>query len=100
MTPDQIEFFAIRAALGNNGGTWAEHYTEKQKEHWRQFVRDLVSSALAQTAVDFKAAEKAFYDFAMKYDIRSIDELPEEALNQAVMAAIRAPRDTGQKPPD
>jgi hypothetical protein len=44
MTPEQIESFAIRAALGNNGGTWAEHYTEKQKEHWRQFVRDLVAA--------------------------------------------------------
>jgi hypothetical protein len=40
--PDLIETFAIRAALGNNGGTWAEHYTEAQKEHWRQFVRDMI----------------------------------------------------------
>jgi hypothetical protein len=36
-----LEAFAIRAALGNNGGAWAEHYTEAQKEHWRAFVRDL-----------------------------------------------------------
>ena len=40
--PDLIETFAIRCALGNNGGTWAEHYTEEQKEYWRRFVRDLV----------------------------------------------------------
>jgi hypothetical protein len=40
--PDLIETFAIRAALGNNGGTWAEHYTEAQKEHWRQFIRDMI----------------------------------------------------------
>ncbi len=39
----EIEAFAIRAALGNNGGEWATHYTEEQKEHWRRFVLDLAS---------------------------------------------------------
>jgi len=42
MIEDKIEEFAIRVALGNNGGGWATHYTEAQKEHWRQFVRDLI----------------------------------------------------------
>ena len=42
MNRDRVEEFAIRAALGNNGGAWAEHYTEEQKEHWRRFIRDLV----------------------------------------------------------
>ena len=42
MSEEKIEAFAIRVALGNNGGTWAEHYTEDQKEHWRNFIRDLV----------------------------------------------------------
>jgi heme oxygenase len=51
MSPEQIEGFAIRAALGNNGGTWATHYTEGQKEHWRQWVRDLAEA--------IKQAEKA-----------------------------------------
>jgi hypothetical protein len=37
-----IERYAIRCALGNNGGGWASHYDEGQKEFWRQFVRDLV----------------------------------------------------------
>ncbi len=41
MTPDKIEAFAIRVALGNNGGQWAEHYTEAQRQHWRDFVKDL-----------------------------------------------------------
>jgi hypothetical protein len=41
-TDDLIESFAIRAALGNNGGTWTTHYTEAQKEHWRRFVRDMI----------------------------------------------------------
>lgn len=45
----KLEALAIRAALGNNGGTWAEHYTEAQKEHWRQFVRDLIRDAVPLT---------------------------------------------------
>lgn len=40
MTEDQVEYFAIRAAKGNNGGEWATHYNEDQKNYWRQFVRD------------------------------------------------------------
>jgi hypothetical protein len=48
MSPQTIEKFAIRAALGNNGGEWATHYTEKQKEHWRQFVRDLIAAIEAE----------------------------------------------------
>lgn len=42
MTDEMIEKFAIRVALGNNGGKWSSHYTEEQKEHWRQFVKDLI----------------------------------------------------------
>jgi len=42
MNNNIIEEFAIRVALGNNGGKWSEHYTEDQKEHWRQFIRDLI----------------------------------------------------------
>lgn len=52
LSDGEIEHFAKRAALGNNGGDWAVHYTEDQKEHWRAFVRDLVSSvryALTET---------------------------------------------------
>lgn len=40
-----IEALAIRAAKGNNGGEWATHYTEDQKDYWRQFVRDLAAAA-------------------------------------------------------
>ena len=42
MNEEQVEKFAIRVALGNNGGTWSEHYTEDQKNYWRQFVLNLV----------------------------------------------------------
>ena len=30
-----IEKVAIRIAVANNGGTWAEHYTDHQKAVWR-----------------------------------------------------------------
>lgn len=46
MTPEAsvlVEKYAIRCALGNNGGTWETHYTEEQKEFWRKFVRDLLN---------------------------------------------------------
>ena len=48
--PDKVEEFAIRAALGNNGGAWAVHYTEDQKEHWRQFIRDLAAAVAIEVA--------------------------------------------------
>lgn len=43
MSDEAIERFAIRCARGNNGGEWATHYTEDQKNFWRTFVRDLVA---------------------------------------------------------
>lgn len=42
MTEQQIDMYAIRVALGNNGGMWSEHYTAEQKEHWRGLIRSLV----------------------------------------------------------
>jgi hypothetical protein len=58
MTRDQIvESLAIRAALGNNGGAWATHYDDIHKEHWRQFVRDLMREA--EKIARVKALEEA-----------------------------------------
>ena len=42
ISEEQLEYFAIKVALGNNGGTWAEHYKEHHKEYWRNFVRKLM----------------------------------------------------------
>ncbi len=39
---DIIERYAIRCAQGNNGGEWASHYNEDQKNFWRKFVKDLI----------------------------------------------------------
>jgi hypothetical protein len=46
-----IESFAIRVALGNNGGKWSEHYTEDQKDRWRKFVVDLASEIAKANSV-------------------------------------------------
>jgi hypothetical protein len=37
-----IEGFAERLALMFNGGTWATHYTEAQKELWRERARTIL----------------------------------------------------------
>ena len=42
-----VERFAIRCAKGNNGGEWASHYTEDQKNFWRSFVNDLIVDLVA-----------------------------------------------------
>jgi hypothetical protein len=47
LSDEQVEIFAVRAAKGNNGGRWAEHYTDAQKEFWRRFIWDIESTMLA-----------------------------------------------------
>lgn len=41
---DEMELLAIKAAQGNNGGTWADHYTDDHKAFWRSFVRELAAA--------------------------------------------------------
>lgn len=48
LNAETIEIFAIRAAKGNNGGEWATHYNEDQKNYWRTFVRDMEASIIAE----------------------------------------------------
>jgi hypothetical protein len=43
LSPEQLEAHAIRCAKGNNGGEWATHYTEEQKNYWRGFVRQIAA---------------------------------------------------------
>jgi hypothetical protein len=52
MTDSMIEKYAKRIALGNNGGDWAEHYTEDQKEHWRKLVRELIDDIMKEKTND------------------------------------------------
>ncbi len=39
---DLIEKYAIIMALGNNGGAWATHYTDSQKDLWRARSEKLI----------------------------------------------------------
>ena len=39
---DLIEKYAIIMAEGNNGGTWATHYTDSQKDLWRARAEKLI----------------------------------------------------------
>lgn len=52
MTNDECEQLAIKAAKGNNGGEWATHYTEEQKEYWRNFVKDLAYALITRGTED------------------------------------------------
>ena len=43
---DLIEKYAIIMAEGNNGGTWATHYTDSQKDLWRARAEKLIEDVL------------------------------------------------------
>ena len=85
MTPEALETFAIRAALGNNGGVWAEHYTESQKEHWRDFIIDLCADiAREEREACAKIAEQLAKDAAR-------EAMPDgEYIAEDIATAIRA----------
>lgn len=41
-----IERYAIAMALGNNGGEWASHYTDEQKEVWRRRAKSMLEDII------------------------------------------------------
>ena len=43
MTEEQIDKYAMRIALGNNGGGWESHYKEEHKIFWRNIVREIIA---------------------------------------------------------
>ena len=47
MSEEQIDKFAMRIALGNNGGQWESHYKEEHKEFWRNIVREMIKEIKA-----------------------------------------------------
>jgi hypothetical protein len=59
MNPEIIEQFAIRVALGNNGGAWSTHYTEPHKEHWRKFIKDLIDEITKGNTCDVDASSNS-----------------------------------------
>lgn len=38
-----IEELAKQCAIANNGGDWKTHYTDEQKQFWRNFAQKLVN---------------------------------------------------------
>jgi len=52
LTDEQVEYYAIRIALGNNGGQWATHYHETHKDFWRSLVRELASDIAENIQVE------------------------------------------------
>jgi phage pi2 protein 07 len=45
---DLVEKYAIRMARGNNGGEWATHYNEDQKNFWRNIAREMLDDISRQ----------------------------------------------------
>jgi hypothetical protein len=37
-----IERVAIKIAIANNGGDWAKHYNEDQKNVWRERAKEVI----------------------------------------------------------
>lgn len=49
---DLIEKYAIIMAEGNNGGTWATHYTDSQKDLWRARAEKLIENLKMDAALE------------------------------------------------
>lgn len=64
LSDELIDRFAIRCAKGNNGGEWAMHYTEEQKNFWRRFVRELAEN-IAWEAGSVRSARAAGDDLVL-----------------------------------
>jgi len=55
---DLIEKYAIIMAEGNNGGTWATHYTDSQKDVWRERAQKLIEDVLKVALHETKSTTK------------------------------------------
>jgi hypothetical protein len=55
---DLIEKYAIIMAEGNNGGTWATHYTDSQKDLWRARAEKLIEDVLKVALDETKSTTK------------------------------------------
>lgn len=47
-TEEMIERYAIKMAQGNNGGKWATHYTDDQKQLWRIRAQGLITEIIIE----------------------------------------------------
>jgi hypothetical protein len=55
---DLIEKYAIIMAEGNNGGAWATHYTDSQKDLWRARAEKLIEDVLKVALDETKSTTK------------------------------------------
>lgn len=46
MLDELVERIAKKIAVANNGGDWATHYTDAQKDVWRQRAREVIKEVL------------------------------------------------------
>lgn len=69
MNEETIEKFAIQCAKGNNGGEWSSHYTDEQKEFWRNFVRQMANEFYEQGHNDSRSGTAAAL-FASLFEVR------------------------------
>lgn len=56
MSDNLIETVAKKIAVANNGGDWATHYVEAQKDVWRQRAKEIIEMVLNQKR-SFKVAD-------------------------------------------
>lgn len=65
LTEKLTEKYAIKMALGNNGGEWSTHYTTEQKNVWRKLARELIEeveyslSKAGEASVDYTRSSLA-----------------------------------------
>jgi hypothetical protein len=45
---DLVERWAMKLAVGNNGGGWDSHYTEKHKALWRERAREFIQECQSE----------------------------------------------------
>lgn len=53
--PDLLETWAMRLAVGNNGGTWDTHYKDEQKGFWLAMAAEFITDCTLNAEIDTPA---------------------------------------------
>lgn len=80
-----IEDLAQMMAVGNNGGTWSDHYTDDQKNVWRDRARDVLAKMTEKAGP--MPADDELVDWLETWAETGLSVTPESAL--ALIARIR-----------
>lgn len=89
---DDIEALAIECARGNNGGEWATHYTDEQKEFWRSFVRKMQLAARSAALEEAAKVADAWARHSDKIESRQVSGVSTHYCER-IAAAIRELKD-------